>query len=272
MASGFSVGLVCASLLTVVAALPAAAQQPPQPPAQQPARERAPEGWRFSVGAGALITPEYEGSKDSKVQALPVLSARYRNVFFASFQDGIGLNLSDDDRFRYGPIVRYRFGRDEKDHRALRGTGDRDGTPEVGAYFRWRFAGPFEVGVEARQGVGTGHGGFQVDLDLSASHRFGPVRLSAGPKVSYSSEDLMRYDFGINASQASRSGYARYEPTGGLRSVGFGTNVGWQITPSFTLAGFASVSRLLSEAADSPLVKAGNATQVTGGLFVAYTF
>ena len=232
-----------------------------------------PRGWTVTLGAGALVTPKYEGAKDSRVRPLPLIDVRYGNSFSASVQDGIRFNLADSERFRFGPVAKYRFGREEGDARQLRGTGDRDGTPEIGFYAKWRPIEWLEAGIEARHGVGIGHGGYLVDLDLAYIRRFGrSVSFSIGPKATYASEEFMRYEFGITADQARRSGYRRYEPQAGFKDYGIGTSLRWQINSNWSTIAFGSVSKLVGDAADSPIVKAGRSTQLTAGLFIGYTF
>ncbi len=255
--------MVMAAAVLLATTTTALAQAPAGPP----------RGWSVTLGAGALVSPKYEGAKDSRVRPLPFLDIRYGNSFSASVQDGIRFNLADSEQFRFGPVVKYRFGREEGDARQLRGTGDRDGTPEIGFYLNWQPVRWLEAGIETRQGVGIGHGGFLVDLDVSFKHRFGnSVFFSIGPRTTYASEDFMRYEFGITADQARRSGYRRYEPEAGFKDYGIKSSLRWQITPNWSTVALGSVSKLIGDAADSPIVKAGRTTQFTAGFFVGYTF
>lgn len=56
------------------------------------------------------------GSKNLSLSLFPDLRVTYRDVFFASVLEGVGLNLINDSGWRAGPLVKLRFGRDEDSH------------------------------------------------------------------------------------------------------------------------------------------------------------
>ena len=70
------------AVLPLLAAAPAHADtmRPVDPtPGVMPAG--ASSDWRFAVGGGAIIRPEYEGSKDYEADFAPVLTISWRDVW-----------------------------------------------------------------------------------------------------------------------------------------------------------------------------------------------
>src|SRR5436853_4303785 len=49
--------------------------------------------WRVQVGLAAEPRPAYEGARNYRTLAGPVVDVRYRDIFFASAGEGIGVNL-----------------------------------------------------------------------------------------------------------------------------------------------------------------------------------
>jgi outer membrane protein len=251
-----------AAVLT--AALPAVAQ------AQQGPGEDT--RFRITLGGGALYAPTYLGSDDYDVDALPLIDIR-NDRFFLSTRDGLGGNLLErGSNWKAGPVLKYRFGRDQDDDAALRGLGDVDPAGEAGGFVHYDLR-PFRVGAEVRQGFG-GHDAVIGDLFASWSTNLSKsLMLTAGPRATVASEDFTQTYFGINAAQATRSGYRAYNADGAYMSYGVGANLTYMLTDSISLGGFAGVDRIAGDAADSPLVdQAGSATQARIGVTLGYTF
>ena len=259
--------LVLAGLLGPQAA--ALAQQP----ANQPQRS-----WDLRLGAGALYQPDYEGSDDYEVDAAPVLSVSYRQAVFLR-GPMLGANLLTlegplaDDRVQLGPLVRYRFGRDEDDNDALRGLGDIDDSIELGAFATYSFA-PWSLGLELFQDVSGAHEGLTAELSAGYAARLGPkLRMRSELSASWASGSYMESFFGISGAQARQSGLQRHEAEAGVKDVGLSLNLDYAVTESWKLTTLLGYQRLLGDAADSPIVEdEGSPDQLTVGLFLSYGF
>jgi len=228
--------------------------------------------WTFITGAGAIYAPDYEGSDDYKLMPLPFVELSWRDRIRLS---GLGIFatpfMTDGLRFDLG--VRYDFGRSEDDNDALKGLGDL----EIGAVGVVRFgyeAGPVNLGLEvARDLTGDRNG-----LTATAEAEYGielldDVRLNVKPHVTWADDEYMSNTFGISPAQAARSrrGFARYDAGSGLKDVGIDLSIGWMLTDSIHLMGQVGYSRLLGDAADSPLVTdEGSADQFSAMLGLAY--
>lgn len=272
-----------AAALAALVAVPLAAQADtmrptdPAPGIPMPAAAAAPD-WRFAVGGGAVMRPEYEGSKDYEADFAPVLTIGWRDIVqlrgTALTVDALGLfGARPVAGLQAGPIVRYRFGRDQDDNAALRGLGDVDGSVEVGGFVRWT-TGPWSVGATVVQDVADGHDGMLAELEAGWRTSLAPRwTLGVASQLTWADGNYNQSFFGITAAQAGRSGRARYDADAGIKDVGLTVSLDYALTRNWGISGRVGYKRLLGDAADSPLVDDdGSPDQFLGGLFVSYRF
>lgn len=234
--------------------------------------------WEIQLGAGAIVTPDYEGSDDYEVSPLPLAQIAYKDRIFL---DGpsLGANLfiwdgpRPGDQLKIGPLVRYQMGRDEDDNDALKGLGSVDGSAEVGGFISYD-NGPFSAGVKAFQDVGDGHEGMTVELEGGYRHHFNESwAMQAGVSTTWADDDYTQSFFGIDTGQSTRSGYREYNPDAGFKDVSLSLGVSYAVTENWNVTGMVGYSRLIGDAADSPIVdEQGSADAFMTGLFVGYRF
>lgn len=258
-----------------LAPMPAAAQPVLERGETVPLPQRPATVWSLNVGALAGLRPDYEGSDNYSFLGAPLVELRYGgDRFFVSTRDGIGATLVRIGGFTAGPVLRYRFGRDQDDNDALRGMGDVGGTAEAGAFLRFQEGGWVAV-INAAQGLnGGGHRGATVFASLGYGGRLAERWLfSLGPSITWASDNYMQSFFGVTPTQGARAGYAPYSPGAGVKDVGFGSTLTWLATDQIAVTAIAEVKELLNDAADSPLVeRAGSSTQGFFGLALSYRF
>jgi outer membrane scaffolding protein for murein synthesis (MipA/OmpV family) len=68
--------------------------------------------WRVTVGAGAMLQPNFEGAKRYEVEPSGILDIRYRDLAFLSDGEGLGINLVHGPGYRAGIAIGYDLGRD----------------------------------------------------------------------------------------------------------------------------------------------------------------
>jgi MipA family protein len=78
----------------------------------------------------------------------------------------------------------------------------------------------------------------------------------------------MQTFFGVDAQQSARSGLPVFSPDSGLSSSRLFFSAGYEIRLGWLIGGQLYVSRLLRDAADSPITQ--RRTTGGGGLFLAY--
>lgn len=286
--------------LAMLVALPsqvmAADLKPPKLEPTTPAEPSKPD-LTVDIGAGAIVAPRFPGAKRYQATGIPYVAFNYKDVIFASKQDGLGANILNYQGFQAGPVVNVEFPRLEKDDRRyLRGLGDVATTLEAGGFVKYSYAPFFSAKIEVRKGVAgldetkdkisaaqgirrtfKGHDGIIATLsaDVSAPPLFdNRLFLSAGPRAEYYDKNYAKAYFGVTALQSQRSGYAAFTPKAGVGKVGFGGAAIFLVTANVSFTTFADYGRLLGDVSKSPLVrgKGGSKDQFTLGSALSYRF
>lgn len=214
------------------------------------------DDWDFTLGAGAGYAPEYEGSDEYDVVALPVISADYKDgLFFANMREGVGSYPLQGEDYKVGASIGYAMGRDESDDRKnLAGMGDVDGSVTGNVLAQ------YTLGIAQISGkVSTAlTGDYGTTADIGAGTRY-PVTedLSLTGKVgtTWADEEHMSNHFGINAVQSARSGYSQHDADAGFKSVGIAVGATYLITENWKTNLTVKGDQLIGDAADSPIVK-----------------
>ena len=224
----------------------------------------------FEIGAGGKISPEYEGSDQYSVSPSPIVGFGYLNIP-GLFE--IGSTGPDEGGFSIGPSFNITGERKAKDFDAIKGLGDVDATYEAGIKvgYEWDYA---EIYGEARYAFG-GAEGVVGEVGANAIYRPTPeIELKAGPFATLASEDYTETYFGVTAAESANTGFRldKYDPKGGLKSVGVSGSARYEFRPDWFLNADASYSQLVGDAGDSPIVKAGDENQFTFGLGLSKRF
>ena len=219
----------------------------------------APKDWDVTLGAGVSLRPTFEGSDRTIVRPLPVLSVTWRDTI--SFGEG-GLSATwHRKRFRIGAGLTFDPGR--KDHSSggifesgddrLRGLGTIDASLGLRGFAAWRL-GPANFEVSATKFTGRQNDGVLASLGASLPLPLGR-KLMVMPHVraSWASGKTMQTYFGVTAVQAAASIFPRFDAGSGVRDVRGGVNIIYRLSPHWFLAADTSVTRLLGDAARSPI-------------------
>ncbi|KQT43062.1 structural protein MipA [Aureimonas sp. Leaf454] len=223
----------------------------------------------FEFGLGGLVSPTYEGSDDYEVSPYPIISLDYLNLPGLFTIGSPTPNTAGG--FSIGPSFGYTSERDE--NTKLFGLRDVDATYEAGIRvgYEWTYA---EVYGEARYAFG-GADGLVGAVGANAIARPTPeLELKAGPRATFASEDYMDTYFGVTALEAvaSRGRFSAYDADGGFKTVGAAASARYEFRPDWFLNAQGSYERLVGDAEDSPIVKAGSADQFTVGLGLSKRF
>jgi outer membrane scaffolding protein for murein synthesis (MipA/OmpV family) len=230
--------------------------------------------WQVILGLGASVKPAYSGASQYRVAGGPVINIRYRNRYFFSTGQGLGVNFIEGRKYRVSLSVGLDLGREMSWHYAtLHGLGDIPRAPFfklAGTYVISKHL-PILLRADIRK-IAGGAAGLVGDLEVysplpGSSHRF---IMFAGPSVTLADRTHLQTSYGINSYQARRSGEPLFLAHGGLESAGFGFSATRFITPHLMVNGDLAVSWLLGSAARSPIVE--RKTQGTFSMSVAYRF
>jgi outer membrane scaffolding protein for murein synthesis (MipA/OmpV family) len=228
--------------------------------------------WDISLGIGAAVAPDYEGSNNYEISPVPDLEISWRDRVTLS---GTSLSVAaiSTAHVKAGPTASYEFGRDHDDNKALKHLGNVGDSVELGGFITTTFDG-WSVDLRLAQDVANGHGG--VIGQLSTSYTF-PISeklsVTATASTSWASRQYMRSYFGISDRQAAKSGYDQYDAGAGIKDIGLAVDGTYSFDEHWSLDMTIAYSRLIGDAADSPIVKdAGSPNQFSTMLGVAYTF
>lgn len=233
------------------------------------------------VALGIAGQPDYEGSED--YEAGPFLAAR---IAFGETQlelEGLAgrLDVSRIDGFGFGPAFRYRFGRDnDVDNIQVAALPEIDDAVELGFFLRYGQPVGLASGDEGvlrldlLYDVADAHSGFLAELGAAYTFRPTPrLGLTTGVSTRYVSDDYADTYFSISNVGSMASGLPAFKAHGGFDSIGVSLVATYQLTESWGLIANASVSTLLGDASDSPIVSdVGSETQAFFGLGVTYSF
>jgi outer membrane scaffolding protein for murein synthesis (MipA/OmpV family) len=219
--------------------------------------------------------PSYEGGKGHSVIGFPfVAPAGLDDAGFVQIRgiDDIRFRLFQNSGFEFGPLVGYRFSRDEDDAARLDGLGDVDGGLVAGAFAAYR-AGPFAASVSYHhQATGDETGGL-IRFGLEHVNRVSPrVKVTTSLGTNYATEDYMAAFFGVTGAQSVSTGGALvpYDASAGFKDVYAGITASIDLTDRWSLMLMGRYARLIGDAADSPVIETEN--QLYGGVGLSYKF
>ena len=223
----------------------------------------------FTLGVGVVHAPEYEGSDRNKARGLPLINYRSGRLFVGTL-GGIGYNVSNLPNLAFGPVLSYRFGRDESDSVRLQGLGDIDGGADLGGFVRWNLQ-PFSLHATLKHGLGGDASGTQLRLGAGYAMTLTKSdRLVFDTSMEWADTDVMQGHYGVTAQQSARSGLPQYSASSGLRRYGVGALWTHAFTPQWSSSVGLGVYRLAGDAVNSPITVKRNVGLVSLGL--AYSF
>ena len=215
--------------------------------------------WRVLLGLGAEDRPLYDGAERTKIAGGPVINVRYRDTWFASVGEGIGVNVLHGDNYRAGVLLGYDLGRQvSEDYTHLHGLGDIGRAPVVKVFASYAVSKEFPLVLrgDVRQIVG-GADGLEADLGaympLPGSSE--KLIMFAGPSVTYADHRYMQKEFGVTPAQSQASGYPIYDARAGSNAAGVGFSATRFLTPHWLINLDTAVNRLSGSARDSPITQ-----------------
>lgn len=250
------------------------------------AQERpAPQDLSITVGAMAITGPSATGSDQRLNRAFPVLNIDSPTFFVGSnpavFGFGAGLHLSRARGLTWDVGLGYGEGRKEHRAQVLAGMGDQRGIAWAGTALTARF-GTLKTGVVLYHGLASDAGTLgrlEVSTSIPLARRW---MAGAGLTATFADTKAMVREFGVSPEEAAirqallaagdtrlRAGEARaFAPGGSLRDLTFKINGVHMLDARWSLIGMASLTHLVGDAGDGPLVRKRNT--FSAGLGVGY--
>ncbi|TKC86289.1 MipA/OmpV family protein [Trinickia terrae] len=230
--------------------------------------------WRIRIGPGTAFQPLYDGSSRYHVLIGPSFDIRYRNLLFLSSGDGAGVDFLSGQNWRLSFAVAYDLGRREADDREhLQGLGNINPAPALKLFGDYVISKQFPLDIRAdiRRNLGGADGwigdiGAYLPMPGSSENFF----WFAGPSVTFADSAYMNSWFGVNATQAARSGYPQYRASAGVKSYGLGVSASWLPARHWIMNADTAIQQLVGSAAHSPITQ--RATGVVLSISVDYEF
>ncbi|MDA0338433.1 MAG: MipA/OmpV family protein [Proteobacteria bacterium] len=212
------------------------------------------DGLQVRLGLGLALTPSFEGDDGYNLRFFPRLTVRWRDRVVLS-NTRLEVVAWKSKTIAIGPLVQFRFGRDENDDPELAGMGNISNALEVGGFVQWR-PGWFVLGADVSGDVGGGHdgvlGSFWVGTEVPLAERWS---MSLGARVSWVSGAYMRANFGITPEQNALTDLPVFSASGGFKDAGVRLRVRYKALESWRVSASMGYARLLGDAAASPLVQ-----------------
>lgn len=247
-----------------------------------------PEVNGLRVGGVASVRPTYEGSDEYEVTGFPLLIPVFGDAglkddgglrgFFRTYVeiggiDDVRLKLLQGDVLTAGPLVGYRFGRDEDDGDLLAGLGDIDGGVIAGGFVRASLIDGFFAEVSYHRQISGDEEGGEARLALGTEQDVADgVTLKAKVGATYADDEYMTTYFGVTAAQSNSSGAGLgvYDPEAGFKSAFVEAGAEIALGYAWVLQPTVRYTHLVGDAADSPLV--AEEAQFSGRLGLSYRF
>lgn len=238
------------------------------------------EGNYVGIGIGAL--PDYMGSNDYRIGAMPMVRYElgdHRNVELIG--NYASMNLLRNEHIRFGPAVRYRFGRDDDvDDPVVSQMPKIDDTLEAGLTLSSNWVlnndsrNRVSIGIDGLWDVGGTSDGFNGSVYgrywMPASES---IDIGLGGAVRYGDSSFNDTYFGVTPAGSAASGLPGYTADSGLNSFDITPMAVMHLSSSWHLGAGLRYSRLVGDAADSPLVKdRGDENQFVGGIGLVYSW
>lgn len=238
--------------------------------------------WGFEVGAIGLTTPKYEGSDHYRVLGFPIIIPHYygdnydpheRSRFTFRGVDDIRYAALRFGNLDIGPLAGYTFGRKDTDARRLNGLGDVKGGLILGGFTAYHFDPFFVDAAIGTQVTGDAGGAFTVTTGVGADFNV-TNRLVLSPYLSttYASANYMNNYFSVTPAQsaASVAKLPAFNAGAGFKNVSFDLGSTYRLTKRWNARGSLGYSRLVGDAADSPIT--ADANQFSAMVGLTYTF
>ena len=213
-------------------------------------------GYNLNASIRAQIAPTYEGGRKYTVFPGGSLAVTKPWEFdaFAAPDDAASIAIINTRRFSFGAAASLRENRGNDGELAgLRNIG---WALEGGGFMNVWPTSWMRVHVEGLRGL-TSQDGIEVNtgIDLVSHPRY--WNLSIGPRFSWADDKFNGTYFGVTAAEAAASPYLlrAYEAKAGPKFGGVEASAEYKFRPRWRLTFDASYHRMLSQDANSPLVR-----------------
>ena len=241
------------------------------------------EGPLVSIGWGVDYSPEDEGSDDYDFSYAVIPDVSIENLY------GFSLSLSEISYDLFGfedeetglffsltPSIAFSEGRDDdigSGNNQINNLDEIDEGVDIGGSIGIGY-GPLIGEITITQEVADGHGGLQIIPSIGTEFAFLDDRLFLSPSLSaaWADSQYMETFYGVNAAQAADTGLDEFDADAGFRNVSLELGSGYALTESLALVGSVAYTRLVGDAADSPITEGVGGENNQFAIFAGVTY
>ena len=278
----------CLALAACLAS-PAYAQSPPAAPPLPSPEELAAKD-TVTVGLGAAIVPDYEGSDDYRIVPAGAIRGRYRGISFTTRGTYLYVDVMPDRGkvdFNLGPIAGVRLNRRKNiEDDVVKLLPNLKRAIEVGGFAGVSVNGltnPYDTlsfRLDALYDVGSAHESAVISPTVEFSTPVSKTTyVGASLGADFVGNKYADYYFSISPADSLTTGglLPAYDADGGLKNWKIGAFVNQSLSGNllngFSLFALGNYSRLVGDFKRSPVVSdRGSASQWVGALGLAYTW
>ncbi len=208
---------------------------------------------KVKMGVATIYAPYYEGSDDYGGMIVPSLSFSY-DKFYASSRDGIGYNFVQDPNLTMSAALGYNPGRREHQRHALNGLGNVDSALTTNLYTEYRTE-PFSYNLlVSADAFNQSYHGLTATMGAYYKHKlYDDYTFSFGPSATWASSNYMQAYYGVDNTQSQNSGYEVFNASSGFKDANLNSQLSYQYDTNTLFYGTATYTKLLGDAADSPI-------------------
>ena len=225
----------------------------------------------FRAGAGARMSPEFRGASNLRYAPTAVLGFTYLNLPYFWKLGSESESKEDKQGFGFFPSIALTSRGDGETNEKLEGLRPIDLAFELGLSLGYRYD-DFQLTFVSRRGFG-GHKGVHAKIGFRYYHAFTDRLLFyGGPYLSVADYNYLNRFFGVTEQEAldSPNFDQAHEAQAGLRSAGLQLESSFDFTDKIRGHLGMDFENYLGDAATSPIVKNGNAIQISARIGLSY--
>jgi len=222
--------------------------------------QQRPDGW--SVGAFASVDQSIYVGEDTSLTLLPGLS--YKSGDWSYGLNGISGKIHEDGPSSLMVQLKPRFfGLITSDAPELDGI-DRNVTADIGGSWSYAFSPKTSLELSALQEVTGAHNGQELEIGIEQQVNLGPVPVWLSGTLTWQSDDLTHYLYGVKPSEATAT-RAAYAP-GSALIPSVAVTTGYPLSARALLFGSISYTVLPDEVSSSPIVARDDRLRFSTGI------
>lgn len=223
----------------------------------------------ISLGAGALVVPQYQGSSQYELTGFPLIDLDYKRFLFLSTQRGLGVQFKPFNPLVLGTRLLYDFGRDNQAH--VEDMNNLAGSIDGGVFARLLFE-PWVINADFQTAISQqGHQGSYGGVSLAHFYQRVPYwEFLTRVGATMASGNYMNAYFGVTPGEAVNTGFDAYEPGGGFKDVNAAFTATFVGIKNWKILSTVGAAALGNKASNSDVVQAR--MQYRGMVGVIYVF